>query len=219
MGDSVTSYDSPRIRGGVLDGQFGNARLTEEYAALAQQDSAPYFESTRRGARWKVRTATLFAPIVAMPSTLANLEVVNNRFGYVMVVDTIFSMQVLGTAVVWAHTPWAAVGAKVYSGNTALVGYSGNNSSPVTSGTSSSFQTAITQTVVESGWEVFPGSTMNFGLAAATPGGANVGMVDGRLVVPYGASLYVAVTGSVATASSMHCGASFHWKIATNTFG
>jgi hypothetical protein len=207
-------FDSPRVRGGSLDGQFANARLTEEYATLTQQDSAPYFEATRRG-RWKIRTATLFAAIAAMPSTLANLEIVNNRVGYVMVVDTIASYQVLGTAVVWAHVPFAAVGAKVYSGNTALLGYSADGAAAITSAGDTPFQTAITQTVVESGWEAFPGSTMNFGLAAATPGGANVGQVDGRLAVPYGKSLYVAVMGSVNTASAFQCGASFHWKIAT----
>jgi len=207
---------APRVRGGINDGQYASNRLTEQYGGIVQQDNAPYAEATRRGYRYKVRTATAFAGIVGVPSTLANLEVVNNRLGYVMVVDTIFSWQLLGTAVVWAHTPWAAVGAKVYAANTALVVYSANGSDSITSGAGTDVQTAITQTVVESGWEVFPGSTMNFGLAAATPGGPNVGQVDGRLVVPYGKSLYIAVSASVNTASAFQCGGSFHWAAVTN---
>lgn len=205
-----------RQRGGDNDGQYRLPSATEQGASIVQMDSGDYTEVTRQGERYKVRTATLFAAIVAMPSTLANLEVVNNRPGYVFVVDTIWSMQILGTAVVWAHTPWATVGPKVYAANTALVIYSGSAKTSITSGADTILQTAITQTVVEYGWEVFPGSTMNFGLAAATPGGANVGEVDGRLVVPYGKSAYVAVTGSVNTASAFQCGLSGHFKAITN---
>lgn len=205
-----------RQRGGTNDGQYGLAETDEMGNTLISQALPDMAVPTIAGTRWKVRTATLFAAIVAMPSTLANLEVHNNRAGYVFVVDTVWSMQVLGTAVVWSHTPWAAVGAKVYSGNTALVVYSANGGTSYASGADTPLQTAITQTVVESGWEVFPGSTMNFGLAAATPGGANVGEVNGRLVVPYGKSLYVAVTGSVNTASAFQCGASGYWAQATN---
>ena len=205
-----------RIRGGASDGQYAYPETNEIQDSLVSQNLLPSTMATLNGDRWKVRTATLFAPIVAMPSTLANLEIVNNRAGYVLEIDTIWSMQILGTAVVWSHTPWAAVGLKVYAANTALVVYSANGAPSITSAADSIIQTAITQTVVESGWEVFPGSTMNFGLAAATPGGANVGQVDGRLVVPYGKSLYVAVTGSVATASSMQCGASGRWAALTN---
>jgi len=174
-------------------------------------------EATRAGYRWKTMTATPFAPIVVVPTTLANLEIVNNTVGYNLVVDTIFIWQLLGTAAAWQITPWAQVGAAVYSGNTALVIYSGNGTTAVTSSATSFLKTAITQTVVAAGWEPFPGSTSSWGTAAATPGGANIGNVAGRLVVPFGKALHVAGTGSVATASSVNVGASGYLVPITNS--
>lgn len=202
-------------RGGDGDGQYTFGRTNERKAQLVSGDLPPYTEVTRRGDRWKVMTATPFTPLVVVPTTLAALEVSNNRTGYAMVIDTIFSWQLLGTAVVWAHTPWAQVGAKVVSAVTGLVLGSANGAANVTSAAGGDALTAINQTVAASGWEIFPGSTMNFGLAAATPGGGNVGQVDGRLVVPYGKSVHLHVTASVATASSMHVGCSFHWAAIT----
>ena len=176
------------------------------------QGVAPYTKVTRRGDMWVVQTATAFAAVVTVPATVAPLEIHNNSATRYMVVDSIWSWQLLGTAVVWSHTPWAQVGAAVYSANTALVFYGGSGLS-FTSSTSQEARTAINQTVVANGWQAFPGSTMNFGLAAATPGGACVGLVEGRLVVPPDSALHVAVSGSVTTASAFHCGARFHWAI------
>lgn len=174
---------------------------------LVAKGNADYSKIAREGDMWSTMIATSIAAIVALPTTLANLEINNHGQRY-MVVDTIWSWQLLGTAVVWSHTPWACVGEQVYSANTALV-IGGAKGDTYTSATTSEVRTAITQTVVANGWRTFPGSTMNFGLAAATPGGANVGDVNGRLVVPPGRSLYVSVTGSVNTASAFHVGASW----------
>ena len=205
-----------RQRGGTGDGGYVLPDTNERKAALVSQDLSPFAEVTRRGERWKVMTATPFTPLVVVPTTLAALEVKNNRSGYVMVIDTIWSWQLLGTAVVWSHTPWAQVGAAVVSANTALVEYSANGKTAVTSALTTDAVCAINQTVAANGWEIFPGSSMNFGLAAATPGGGNVGQVDGRLIVPYGKSVHVHATASVATASSMHVGVSWEWAAITN---
>ena len=169
----------------------------------------PYTEITQLGAGWSTKTATAFAAVVTMPLTVANLEVVNNSAQKSMVIDTIFSWQLLGTAVAWAHTVWAQVGAKVYSANTALVIGSANGLPTYTSAVGSEAATAITQTVVATEWRVFPGSSAQAGTAAATPFGANVGQVDGRLIVPPGKALHVAVSASVTTASAFQCGASW----------
>ena len=175
---------------------------------LIAEGAAQFANVTKEGEMWSTSIATPIAAIVGLPTTLANLEIHNNGTRY-MIIDTIWSWQLLGTAVVWSHTPWAQVGAPVFSANTALV-IGGGNGTTTTSATTSEVRTAITQTVVANGWRVFPGSTMNFGLAAATPGGANVGDVDGRLVVPPGRALHVSVTGSVNTASAFHVGASWY---------
>lgn len=203
-------------RGGATNNQDFRITINELNEQIVSQGMAPYTEVTRKGHRWKVATATPFAAVVALPTTTAKLEVKNNTGNLAMVVDTIWSWQLLGTAVVWSHTPWAQVGAAVQSAVAALVVYNGNGLQSYTSTASSAAVTAVDQTVVAGGWETFPGSTMNFGLAAATPGGACVGQVDGRLIVPPGRALHVTVTGSVNTASAFHCGASWFWAPITN---
>lgn len=186
------------------------AQADQEGNLFVSQGLPPYTELTRRGDVWTVQTATAFAAVAAVPTTTAPLEVSNNTADRYMVILDIWSWQLLGTAVVWSHTPWAQVGATVYSANTALVFYDGMGGSS-TSSTSGPMRTAINQTVVANGWQVFPGSTMNFGLAAATPGGANVGQVDGKLIVPPKSSLHVAVSASVNTASAFQAGVRFTW--------
>lgn len=213
---SVPSKLYALLRSGARAGEEAALEATERKSLFVTQDLPPYAELTRQGRRWKVQTATAFAAIVGAPSTLANLEIKNNHATMSLIVDTIWSWQLVGTAVVWSHTPWAQVGVAVQSAVTGLVVYSGNGGTAYTSTASSPLVTAITQTVVANGWEVFPGNTMNFGLAAATPGGANVGQVDGRLVVPPGKALHVAVSGSVNTASAFQCGASGFLATVTN---
>lgn len=204
------------FRGGTNAGVETAIKANEAGSLFTANYGFPYEESVREGQMYSVQTATPFAGIVALPTTLAKLEIANNHASLSMVIDTIWSWQLLGTAVVWGHTPWAQVGTKVVSANTALVIYSANGGTSITSAAGTAAQTAVDQTVVANGWRVFPGSTMNFGLAAATPGGANVGQVDGRLIVPPGKSLHVAVTASVNTASAFHCGASWAWRSITN---
>ena len=171
---------------------------------------APYAYQTRQGNTWSVATATAFAAVVTKPLTVAPLEIVNNSGTQYMVINHIWSWMLLGTAVTWAHTIWAQVGAAVYSANTALVFYDGMGGS-YASATASKARTALTQTVVENGWQAFPGSTMPQSLGAATPSGACVGQVEGKLVVPPGLAVHLAVSASVTTASAFQCGANFTW--------
>lgn len=202
-------------RGGTSDGATFNLEATEQNDLLVAQGGARYQEITRLGRGWTVQTATPFAAIVGLPTTTAKLEITNGHATRLLVVDRIWSWQLLGTAVVWAHTPWAQVGAKVQSAITGLVVYSNSGLASYTSAAGKDIQAAIDQSVVASGWQVFPGSTMPSSLAAATPAGACVGEVAGALVVPPGMSLHVAVTGSVNTASAFHCGAAVHFANAT----
>ena len=198
-------------KGGSASGQDFPLSSNENNDLMIAQGMPNYTEVARRGDLWTVQTSTAFAAVVALPTTTAKLEIKNNTANRMMVIDTIWSWQLLGTAVVWGHTPWAQVGTAVTSSVASLVVYPSNGATGYTSVAGSAAVTAIDQTVVANGWKVFPGSTMNFGLAAATPGGACVGQVDGRLVVPPGKALHVTVTGSVNTASAFHCGASFLW--------
>jgi len=202
-------------RGGNADSDAQPLRSNEHDEQLVADGLPRFTELTRRGRGWAVQTATPFAPIVALPTTLAKLELKNNHASMSMVVEGIWSWQLLGTAVVWSHTPWAQVGAPVVSAVAALL-VADNKGGAATSAAGSPIVPAVDQTVVANGWRAFRGSTMNFGLAAATPGGLCYGEVDGALIVPPGKSLHVCVSGSVATASSMHCGAAGFWANITN---
>ncbi len=201
--DWISAIGTTKRRKG---GATAEMQSDSENSLFVAQSLPPYTEVARRGDVWSVITATAFTPVAGVPTTTAALEINNNSSDRYLVVLDIFSWQLLGTAVVWSHTPWAQVGATVYSANTALVFYDSLGNSQ-TSATAAQLRTAINQTVVANGWRIFPGSTMNFGLAAATPGGGNVGQVDGKLIVPPKMSLHVTASASVATASSMHCGA------------
>ena len=174
------------------------------------QNLPPYAAMTLNGYRWKVKTATAFTAQVVLPATVANLEIKNNHATSLMVVDTIDAWQIIGSAVAEGFALFAQVGAPVIASIDSLVVYSGNGSAKYTSGAATDISTDTEQTVVAAGWEQFPGSTWGKALNAATPGGGLVGQVDGRLIVPPGKALHIAVTGSVGTATGWHCGASWY---------
>lgn len=206
-----------RRRGGTTDGSSVGVGVGNELDELLIARGLPeYTEMTRKGMGWNVMTTTAFAGVQAVPSTTAALEVKNNHASRAFVVESIWAYQLLGTAVVWAITPWAQVGASVVSAVTGLAINSQSGKASYTSAAGTDLVTAINQTVVARGWRPFPGSSVNFGLAAATPGGVVVGQVDGRLVVPPGMSLHVAVTSSVNTASALQCGAAGYFAAITN---
>jgi len=170
----------------------------------------PYALHTALGERFSTKTATAFAPIVVIPSTLAHLEITNNHATKYMIVDAIWAWTLVGAASAIAHTVWGQVGLSVQSSVTGLkIGNSVGNLE-ITSAANSDAVTAINQTVVASGWDVFPGSGGDGNLGAALPGGLNIGRVDGRLVVPPGKALHIASVGTIATASSKHVGASWY---------
>lgn len=199
------------IATGSAEGQTLTVKQNQARELLVAQGLPPGARHTMNGARWGTRITTPIAPIVVFPTTLANLEVKNNHDTKYMFVDTIYVWQLLGTAATQVHTPWAQVGAAVQSSITGLVvANTGDPTLTYTSAAGKDALTAITQTVVANGWECFPGGTAVFATAAATPGGAVVSEVGGRLVVPPGKALHVAATGSLATASSIIVGATWY---------
>lgn len=196
-------------------GVVANIEADADKNLMMAQGAAPYFDITRRGTGWSVVTATPFAPQVALPATVAKLEVKNQTTTKLMVIDSVWAWQLLGTAAAQSFAVFAQVGAAVQSAVTALVVYSANGSTKYTSTAATDAGVAIDQTVVAAGWRPY-GGIQSHGTAAATPGGANVGDVMGRLVVPPGMAVHITVTGSLATASSFHCGVSWFLQSATN---
>ena len=203
-----------RSRGGSNDGQYELADVNENGDVLIAHGFPRYTDIVRKGARWSVQTATAFAPGVALPTTVAVLELANKSLTKSMILDRVWAWQLLGTAAVQGYAIWAQVGATVLSANTALVIYSSNGKASYASAAGTEIQTAINQTVAASGWELVASAygTLN----AATPMGGFAGEMEGRLIVPPGKSLHLMVEGSLATASSWHCGAAVIMATITN---
>lgn len=202
------------IRGGGAQLLEAPLDANELHEQLVAGGLPSYTEMTRRGDGWSVMTATAFAPIAALPTTTTRLEIFNNTSGAgsrVLVIKDLFAFQLLGTAAAQAYAIFAMVTTqKAAPTNTALDLCSLSGKSKVTTTAAGPVITAVDTTVVANGWRPY-GSTQAWGTAAATPGGSHVAAVDGALIVPPGCSLCIAPAGSLATASSFHCGATFYF--------
>lgn len=170
----------------------------------------PFTEITRRGEGFTVGTSTLFAPLVAYPTTTAALEVYNNSSDKLLVVGDLYAAQILSTAATQTYAIFAMVTTlKAVPTLGALSLFSLTGKPIVTPTAASEVVTGVGTTVIANGWRPW-GSVQSWGTAAATPGNAWSAPVDGKLVVPPGASLCVHVVGSLATASSFQCGATIY---------
>ena len=178
---------------------------------LVSQDAPPYAEATRLGIGWQTQTTTLFAPLVAVPTTTAALELWNNtQSGMNMVVDTLYAEQILSTAATQTYAIWACVSTpKAVPTLTALSITSPSGRSAITSAVGARVVTGVGTTVVANGWRPW-GNPQSWGTAAATPGNAWHAEINGRLVVPPGSALLLHIVGSLATASTFHVGASWY---------
>lgn len=178
---------------------------------VSQGAAPPYTEATRTGNGWSAQTATLFAPLVAVPTTVAALELWNNSVsGMTMVISDLFADQVLSTAATQTYAIFACVTlAKVVPTLTALAVSSASGRQGYTSAVGARVVTGVGTTVIANGWRPW-GNPQAWGTAAATPGNAWNAPVDGKLIVPPGSSLVVHVVGSLATASTFQVGASWY---------
>ncbi|MGH8524963.1 MAG: hypothetical protein ACREXY_12345 [Gammaproteobacteria bacterium] len=167
----------------------------------------PFTEIARRGTGFTVGTTTLFAPLAAYPTTTAILEVFNNG-SRLMVISDLYASQILSTAATQTYAIFAMVSTlKAVPTLTALSLFSLSGAAIVTPTAASEIVTGVGTTVVANGWRPY-GVVQSWGTAAATPGNSWSAPIDGRLVVPPGASLCMHVVGSLATASTFQCGMS-----------
>ncbi len=214
----IASLFHGRRRGGVLDGEERPISLNERDEQLISLGLPPFTEMTRKGNGWIVLTATAFAPVAALPGVTAALEIYNNSLGkdpLSIVVTDLFGFQVLSTAATQVYGIWAMVTTqKVIPTLTALDMMSRSGRNKMTPTAASPVVTAINTTVIANGWAPY-GPGVGWGTAAATPGQSLHAPIDGKLIVPPGASLCVTIVGSVATASSFHCGAGFYLESIT----
>lgn len=178
---------------------------------LTSQDAPQYMEATRTGGGWNVQTATLFAPLVAVPTTVAALEIWNNVANNVtLVVDTLYAEQILSTAATQTYAIYACVlASKAVPSVTALTVTSASGRASYSAVAGSPAVTGVGTSVTANGWRPW-GNVQTWGTAAATPGNSWHTEVNGRLIVPPGCALALHVVGSLATASTFHVGASFY---------
>lgn len=187
-----------------------NGNLLIEQGAFPQ-----YTEATRTGNGWYFQsivtgmTNTAAVPTVGGASNIQ--EIYNNLPGMVMVIDTLHAFQLLGTAATQTYSIWAMVTTqKAAPTNSAQTIFSNSGRSSYATVAGGRILTpAIGTTVVANGWRPF-GSVQAWGTAAATPGNGWHVEVNGRLLVPYGTSLCLAMAGSLATASSAVLGVSWY---------
>ena len=192
-------------------GEFAAIDRLGDGSLKGNQGNYPrYAEAARLGNGWSIMTATAFAPVAALPTTTARLELWNNsNSGMVMIADQVFAFQLLSTAAGQTYAVWAMVTTqKDNPTNTALTIYSNSGRPFITTTAVSRIVSAVDTTVVANGWRPF-GAVQAWGTGVATPGNSLLGEVEGRLIVPPGCSLCVVVVGSLATASTFHCGASW----------
>lgn len=172
-----------------------------------------YAGTSRRGNGYTVGTATLFAPLVAYPTTTAALEVYNNSIaaGRNMVISEFYAAQILSTAAQQTYAIYAMITtAKAIPTLTALSVFSNSGKAIITPTAAGEIVTGVGTTVVANGWRPW-GAVQAWGLATATPGNAWSVPVNGKLIVPPGCSVCIHVVGALATASTFQAGLSFDW--------
>jgi len=187
--------------------------LDEQKNLLVAQGNPGYAETRRRGEGWTVMTSTALTPLAALPTTAAHLELYNNG-SRLAVVSDLHLWRLVGTAVAVGECLFAMITtAKAIPTLTAQVLYSLAGKASVTPTATSELVTGVGTTVIANGWQPY-GSPQAY-LAAATPGAGSSVPIDGKLIIPPGASLCIELCASVATASSFHIGVTFDWVSAT----
>ena len=186
--------------------------LDKQKNLLVAQGNPGYAETRRRGEGWNCMLATVSEALVVQATTLAHLEMHNNGTRLAVVSD-LHIHRLLGTAVGVGDFLWVQVTTKAIPTLGALVQYSMSGKAATTPTATSEMVTGIDTTVVADGWMAYGFGTGY--LAAATPGAGGNIPVDGKLIIPPGCSLCIAIASSVNTASAMFCGVTYDWINAT----
>ena len=192
-------------------------QLNFQSQGIISQGNPPYTELSRQGVGWNVSLASAVAPIAAVPTTTAQLEIFNNSAGpsaFVMVIDSLFGFELLSTNIVRTASIWAMVTTqKAAPTNTALNVFS-HSGRPLYATTAASriiTGVGIATGVVANGWRPWgpveawapaPG-------AGVPPGNSFEAPVQGKLEVPPGCSLALQVVSSAATGTYTY-GASWY---------
>ena len=169
----------------------------EKKDLLIAQGLPPYTEIVRTGVGWSTMSTAAVAGLVVRPTTAAAYEIYNAypAGGLSMVIDRLFWFNLVSTDDEEGFSGWAAVStpSRVATAPTDGSFVVRGNSGAAYGG---SVIAAAATTVVDSGW--FPWGNMHSKAANSTiPFGAISAEVNGRLIVPPGASLNMHVVSSL----------------------
>ena len=172
------------------------------------QGQTPYEYPVTQGQYWATMATSAVAGLVVRPSTVAALELWNGNQpgGASLIVDRLFSQNLVATAVNSAAGLWAQVTTTKAAPSTASLAVVGGYGKAY----GGNVINAVGTTVVANGW--FPFGPEYIASNAAAPGGSWEAIVQGRLIVPPQCSLCIHVVGSIV--GDTYCsGASWFEKV------
>lgn len=182
------------IRNGSVTAQ-GTIALNQLGEQLIASGLPPYTEMTRKGSGYATMSVTAVAALVVRPTTVCALELWNgyNAGGPSLIIDRLFYFNLVTTAVNEGWSGWAQVAApKTTAPSSASLVVRGASGKAY----GGSVVNAVGTTVVDCGWFPWTNGLVTSG-AGVTPYGCAVANVEGRLIVPPGASLCLHVVASV----------------------
>jgi hypothetical protein len=191
MGNLFSVLGRYRAPGGVeSDLAIGASKDASVFVAEA---ALRFEELSRRGQGFATMVTSAVAALVVRPTTVAALELFNGYQGGgpSLVVDRLFSQNLVSTAVNSGAGLWAMVTTPKAAPTTAALAIIGNSGK----GYGGPVIPATGTTVVANGW--FPFGPQYQDPNAAAPGGSWEALIKGRLIVPPQCSLCIHVVGSI----------------------
>ena len=198
---SVESIVRAVIRGG-LSGHRAELSANSAGDLLIANGLPPYTEMSRKGVGYATMATAAVAALVIRPTTVAALEIFNNSQVNSLVVDRIFSHNLVGVANS-AMGMYAMVTTQKLAPTDAALAINSLSGKPIPTKT---VLTAASATVVDNGW--FPYGPFGSNVTITTPGPTLVADIGGRLIVPPGCSLCLHV---VATTTGVTCTSGAAW--------
>ena len=178
------------------------------------QSAARYAELARRGNGYSTMATSAVAALVVRPTTAAALEIWNNTPGKVMVVDRLFSHNLVSstTGLGGGATIYAMVTLPKAAPTDAALAINSMSGKPAQVKT---VLTAASTTVVDNGWFPYGTTRMRESAGSVVPAGCLEALVEGRLIIPYLSALCLhVVSGYVA--DTFTSGAAWYWEDADN---
>ena len=183
------------IKGLVRAGADVERRLElSEYGDLLVAKGLPdYTDLTRRGLGYGTMATAAVAGLVVRPTTIAALEIFNNSEVESLIVDRIFTQNLVSTNVIESFILYAMVTRPKAAPTDAALAI---NSLSGKAAATRDVLTAASTTVVDNGW--FPwGESFTKGAGGVVPHGGIVAEIRGRLIVPPQSALCLHVLASL----------------------